>query len=189
MFLNVVTCANENDKVFVEISKSEFRNALADSVLAIWNSIKDQAKSEDTFVGEKMFWYWQEVKIYYSHSGLCTRCYNNYAEILTLLSVKGLGIGILLLIMNVAGWAAKIGSWKSQLEHQHSHHAPQNVHFHLHKDDDHYTVGHTGPSGGWHDRISDGLSKTTTLAEKIELFNLYKRLGFNVDKSMLPQFR
>lgn len=103
--------------------------------------------------------------------------------------MKGLGIGILLLIMNVAGWAAKIGSWKAQLDNQHSHHAPQNVHFHLHKDDDHYTVGHTGPSGGWNDRIADGLSKTTSLAEKIELFNLYKRLGFNVDKSMLPQFR
>ncbi|KAI4467663.1 hypothetical protein MML48_2g00000991 [Holotrichia oblita] len=188
MFLNVVTCANENDKVFVEISKSEFRNALADSVLAIWNSIKDQAKSEDTFVG-RCFGIGKKLRFIIPIVVFALGVIITTLKFLTLLSVKGLGIGILLLIMNVAGWAAKIGSWKSQLEHQHSHHAPQNVHFHLHKDDDHYTVGHTGPSGGWHDRISDGLSKTTTLAEKIELFNLYKRLGFNVDKSMLPQFR
>lgn len=85
--------------------------------------------------------------------------------------------------MNIAGWAGKIATWKAKLEYHHgSHHQPQNIHFHVNKDLGGYPVEHSSSGSGWYDRISDGLSKTSSIQEKIELLNMYKRLGFNVEE-------
>ncbi|KRT84705.1 hypothetical protein AMK59_22 [Oryctes borbonicus] len=188
LLLKAVSCANYSDELLKEISKPEFRIALSNRAVTIWNWAKDQSKSEDNFVG-RCFGIAKKLRFIIPVVVFALGVIITTLKFLTLFSLKGLAISMLLVVMNVAGWAAKIGSWKSQWEHHGAHHPPQNVHFHIHKDNDHYNVGHTGPTGGWNDRIADGLSKTTSLAEKIELLNLYKRLGLNVDQLVSPQFR
>lgn len=206
IFLKFASSATEYDGVFKEIAKVEFRNAITEKAITVWNWAKEQAKSQDTFVGKYCF----RISIIFSNIlHFVGRCFGigkklqfviplvifslgiiiTTLKFLTLFTLKGVGIGIVLLIMNLVGWSAKVASWKSQLEHHGPTHHPQNVHFHLHKDKDQYTVEHSGPDGGWNERVSEGLSKTTSLAEKVELLNLYKRLGFNVDQSVLSQYR
>lgn len=180
---------------------------------------------------------------------------------LTMFTLKGLVIGIILLVLNAGGWLAKIGFIKGQQYGQHGGwgggyggghghmHGWQSqkqppVHIHVHKDrNDHssegyisynpppgysssydsyssdmppgggsyggahgghggglgggsygaygrgHSVGGSGPdyepAGGaqqsWAERISKGLQATRTLAERVELIDLYTRLGFNVN--------
>ncbi|GJQ76240.1 hypothetical protein Trydic_g1977 [Trypoxylus dichotomus] len=188
LFLESITCSNYSEELFKEISKPEIRNALSSRAVAIWNWAKDQSKSENNFVG-RCFGIAKKLRFIIPLAVFALGVIITTLKFLTLFSLKGLAVSILLVIMNVAGWAAKIGSWKSQWEQHGVYHPPQNVHFHIHKDNDQYSVGHTGPTGGWSDRVADRLSKTTSFAEKIELLNLYKRLGFDIDQPVSSQFR
>lgn len=188
IFLKFASSATEYDGVFKEIAKVEFRNAITEKAITVWNWAKEQAKSQDTFVG-RCFGIGKKLQFVIPLVIFSLGIIITTLKFLTLFTLKGVGIGIVLLIMNLVGWSAKVASWKSQLEHHGPTHHPQNVHFHLHKDKDQYTVEHSGPDGGWNERVSEGLSKTTSLAEKVELLNLYKRLGFNVDQSVLSQYR
>lgn len=91
-------------------------------------------------------------------------------------------------MLNVGGLVSKLTFFKSQNQETY-HQPPQNIHFHVNNEKQHYVGSHSGPGydgHGWEDRINEGLSKTTSLSEKLELLNLYKRLGFNVhDYQML----
>ena len=131
---------------------------------------------------------------------------------LTLFSVKGLGILLLLLLINTGGIVSKFAILKSQLLSNSHETAPKEiylprpapspqVHLHVHKDPDgHYNLlsssashqtsgyGSTGPAPtGWADRINQGISETRTPTERLELLNMYKRLGFNVDSLLAAE--
>ena len=104
-------------------------------------------------------------------------------KFLTIFSLKSLALLVGIFVLNVGGLVSKLTWFKSQNQEVY-HHPPQNIHFHVDNEKQHHYVGsHSGPGyeeHGWEDRINERLSKTTSLSEKLELLNLYNRLGFNV---------
>ncbi|KAJ8952848.1 hypothetical protein NQ314_007454 [Rhamnusium bicolor] len=92
---------------------------------------------------------------------------------LTIFSLKSLGLLGLLLLINVSGAVSKIAFALSGKHDTKTWNQPQNVHFHIHKEnegDSH--IGHTG--SGWDDRMgSEDISN-------LETYNLYNKLSGNI---------
>lgn len=91
---------------------------------------------------------------------------------LAVFALKGLGLLVTLLMLNVGGFFSKL----ALLKHDEPKHIapPQTVHFHLHNkkgyEEYHHPVGYGG-SDGWSDK--SGINEF----DKAELYNMYKRLG------------
>nr|XP_022909853.1 uncharacterized protein LOC111420983 [Onthophagus taurus]XP_022909854.1 uncharacterized protein LOC111420983 [Onthophagus taurus]XP_022909855.1 uncharacterized protein LOC111420983 [Onthophagus taurus] len=185
IIFQITSATNQSDFTNSTSTENISTKFISRKILNLFNWVKDQSQHEETFIGRclgigKKLRFAMPLVIFLLGVIITTM------KFLTLFTLKGVGIGLAILMLNVGGLFAKLGALFKQNNHQQEYKQPQNVHFHIHnKEDGQYHVDHS--TTGWADRVSEGLSKTNNFAEKMELINLYKRLGFNVDN--LPALR
>ncbi|XP_017782075.1 PREDICTED: uncharacterized protein LOC108566606, partial [Nicrophorus vespilloides] len=193
----VSTRAQSNNTSSTDLMNSEVKDAKFEisgkKILNIFNWFLSSFKSEDSFMG-RCIGMARRLKFVMPFLLFKLGVIVTILGFLTLFSMKGLGIGLLLLMINAGGFFGKLASLKSGHDHgQKEYYIPQApapaVHLHVHKDGiSHghgYSHGHyeEAPTA-WSDRVSQGLSESKTLGEKAELIDLYKRLGFNVNSAI-----
>lgn len=113
---------------------------------------------------------------------------------LAVFSLKSIALLITLLIFNITGAFSKLAFLFKHDESTKHHAPPQTVHFHVHnKKDGTYGVQHqhSGPGeyiGGWSDRDSLSMGANPSDLDRLELQNLYRRLGITrtSDGRILP---